>query len=117
MNQYIKYYQSNHLKCAYPYDIWEQYYENSDINQNIHENRLINSSQGNIFVHNVLFQGKYNQAIIRLENFANQFLISNSIFENTTRINKDPNIYQNGGSCVQHQICVKNVIGNFASQY
>ena len=98
---------SANLKYDYLNDIWQEYYGNTESVTKINENKSINTENSNILVSNVLFQGKYQDNIIYLRNC--QSLFAYTIFDNnqnddTTKMN----IYQESGSCVQYQICVKN---------
>ena len=95
------------LESTYPYNIWQGFYGDPDSVTEINEEQEIFLGQNNFFIYNVLFQRKNTDCIIKLKNYHSKLLVSNTIFDSNSG---SKNIYQDGGSCVQFQICVKNCI-------
>ncbi|EAX94833.1 hypothetical protein TVAG_355690 [Trichomonas vaginalis G3] len=107
------------LKCYYFYDIWKEFYQEFD-NSVIEINEsggIAYNINAKILVYNVLFQDNFDNSIIYIKSNDFKFLISNSIFDSISLTGSDNScICQDGGSCVQHQICVKNISSNHFSK-
>ncbi|EAY15334.1 hypothetical protein TVAG_224100 [Trichomonas vaginalis G3] len=93
---------------------WNLYYDTTRASYRYDSDQQISVSNGNIFVHDTIFTSK-NAIVISITAGNNdlKFLISKSSFFNCYFCDYDGAtcIYQEGGSCVQYQVCSINSTG------